>query len=96
MSRTSPESVCQRFKELRERLEKLKSSWTTMTERNENAVVASFPKDWHARWLRIVVGLRELDQALNRTCGQRRGNRPHPAILQFPPAEDAILSMGPF
>ena len=96
MSLTSPESVCQRFKELHERLEKLKGSWTMLPKRNEKPAASSFQRDWHARWLRIVAGLRELDQALNRTGGKRNGDRSHPAILQFPLAEDGILSMEPF
>ena len=94
MSRTSRESVCQRYRELRGRLERLKKSWTA--EGKENAPAASFHKDWHAGWLRIVAGLRELDQALNHCRSTECWNGEHPAILQFPPAKDGILSMGPF
>lgn len=90
------EPVCQQLQELRNRLNRLKISGDTPRNAARRSEKVSFQKDWQAGWLRIVGLLGEIDQMLNRSLGRKTWDQGQPAILRFPPAEEGIVSMGPF
>jgi hypothetical protein len=92
----SSDSVCQKFQDLRKRLDQLKQSWDCPKTIQKHLGWSSFHTEWHEQWSRIVAMLGEIDQMLNRSRLRNLWDASLPAILPFPPGEDGVLSMGPF
>lgn len=90
------EPVCCGLQDLRNRLERLKESWGTSNTLSRPSGWAGFQQDWRKGWLRIEEMLSDIESRLGRRQKGRPWDVSQPAILRFPPAEEGIMSMGPF